>query len=439
MPKKFVNEPLIEFNPKLPKLSKSESKVLKLLVEAGRLIVPIYRLQENQKFPGANLYPHDVTRKEIEKAARRDPQILSPYTVVERINGKLVATSYHKKYAEHLKPIADILEEAAKITENKEFGRALKIQAKALLDGSYEKAVAAWLKIKLYILDISIGPINHFDDQLFFGKASYQAWVGTLDVEGTKRLNNYKNITLSASRRVLTLKERIDNLDKVKAKTIDVILFSGFMAKTKFVGVNLPMDVSLVEKYGSDITIFNQPNDLRLKEQIIPTFHSIFSPAFREGFTQEDLRRGNLRYIAIHELAHSYLYYRNAAKNLKDLFVCIYELAATVLGFRMAGRLLLEDVITSKQLESMIVAFMCRSFYLIKRNKEDKFMVNRTLGSAVFIKFMVETGALKERDGMIIPNFMKIFVSLHELSLILENLLSSGTRKDAENFIKRYG
>jgi len=26
-------------------------------------------------------------------------------------------------------------------------------------------------------------------------------------------------------------------------------LFSGFMAKTKFVGVNLPMDVDFVEKY----------------------------------------------------------------------------------------------------------------------------------------------------------------------------------------------
>ena len=42
MAKKLSSKLLIEFNPKLPKLSKSESKVLQLLIEAGKLIVPIY-------------------------------------------------------------------------------------------------------------------------------------------------------------------------------------------------------------------------------------------------------------------------------------------------------------------------------------------------------------------------------------------------------------
>lgn len=432
MPIASNTKPLIEFNPKLPKLSKNQRKVLKLLVEAGRLIVPIYLEQGKQS-------KIKIDRKELEKAAKKDPKILSPFTAVEKINGKLVATPYHIKYANLLKPIAEKLEEAAQITENKEFGKALKIQAQVLTHGNYEQSTAAWLKIEPYILDIAIGPVDHFDDELFSGKASYQAWVGTLDVEGTKRLNRYKAITLSASRKVLEPKERIENLDKVKAQTIDVVLFSGFMAKTKFVGVNLPIDVSIVKKYGSEITIFNQPNDLRMKEQITPTFHSIFSREFREGFSPEDLRRGNLRYIALHELAHSYLYYKNAAKNLKNLFVCIYELAATVLGLRIAGPLLLEDVITSKQLESMIVTFLCRSFYLINQHAKDKFMVNRVLGSAVFINYMIESGALKQSRGVVTPNFMKIFVSSHELSNILERLLSSGTRKDAEAFIKRYG
>src|SRR3989344_4779986 len=352
MTKKSNQEAIIEFNPKLPRLSASESKVLKLLEEAGK----------------------------------KDPAFLSQYTVIEKVNGKLVATAYHVKYAKLLAPIAEKLEKAASITDNREFGNALRIQAKALLTGSYNKA-----------------------------------------------------ITLSARRKTEVPQKRVDNRDKVKAKVIDVLIFSGFMARTKFVGVNLPMDVNIVEKYGSEITLFNQPNDLRLKEQILPSFSNIFSQSFREGFSQEDLRKGNLGYIAIHELAHSYLYYRNASKNLKDLFICIYELAATVLGLRMAGPLLLEDVITSKRLESMIVAFICRSFYLIKKAKTDKPMVNRVLGSAIFINFMLENGALKQRDGMVIANFMKIFIALQELSFILEQLLSSGTRKHTETFIKKYG
>ncbi|MCL4366172.1 hypothetical protein M1437_03000 [Patescibacteria group bacterium] len=425
------NQPLIEFNPKLPKLSKNESQVLKLLVEAGKLIAPIYTEQEKQAQQG-------MSQGEIERASKQNPEILSPYTVVEKIDGKLIATPYHIKYATFLKPIAEKLEEAAKITENKEFGKVLKMQAKVLMEGKYEQATAMWLGLKPYILDISIGPLYHFDDRLLYGKASYQAWVGVLDIEGTDRLNNYKSITLSADRKALVPKERINNLDHVKAKTIDVLLLSGMMARIKFVGINTPMDVRWVEKYGSEITILNQCNDLRLNEQILPAFNKIFTKAFKQGFSREDLRRGYLRTTALHELAHSFLYYRNSLKNLQDLFPIIHELAATVLGLRMAGSLLLKDRINNKQLESMMVAFISRSFHLIEKRKFDKLMSNYALGGTIFINFMIENGAIRRVDDCIYPNFMKIFVSLHELFNILEKLLSQGTKKDAKAFIKKY-
>lgn len=432
-------QPLIEFDPKLPKLSKNEKAVLKVLVEAGKLIIPPYLKQENSKFPGANFYPHDATKKEIEAAAKKNKDILSPYTVIERVKGKLVAIPYHVKYAPLLLPIADKLKEASRITENKEFAKALSLQAKALLEGTYEEAIKEWLKMKLYILDISIGPVDNFDDQLFFAKASYQAWVGVLDMEGTERLNNYKSIVLSPRRESLIPNERVENYDRVKAKVDEVVIFSGLIARTKFVGVNLPMDVNLVEKYGSEITLFNQPNDLRMKEQIVPTFNKIFPREFKEGFSSEDLRRGYLRSVAMHELAHSYLHYRNAVKNLQDLFPVIDELAATILGLRMSGLLLLKDRINNKQLESMIVTFLCRSFSHVRKGALNKSLIYYALGGTIFINFMLKNGALKEIRGMIMPNFMKIFVALHELSDMLEFLLSKGNHKDAEVFTRKYG
>src|SRR3972149_2299304 len=135
MTKVSGDKPLLEFNPKLPKLSKNEQAVLKLLVEAGKLIVPIYLEQEKQA-------KVKIDRREIEKAAKKDPKIASLYTVVEKQNGKVIAIPYHIKYAALLKPIAERLEEAARISENKEFGKALKIQAKALLEGGYEQATS---------------------------------------------------------------------------------------------------------------------------------------------------------------------------------------------------------------------------------------------------------------------------------------------------------
>jgi len=64
---------LISLNPKLPILNKNEKKVLSLLIEAASLVLPIYKLQENPKYPGANFYPHDATKEEIEDAAKKDP------------------------------------------------------------------------------------------------------------------------------------------------------------------------------------------------------------------------------------------------------------------------------------------------------------------------------------------------------------------------------
>lgn len=424
------SQPLIQFKPKLPRLSASEKAVLKLLVQAGKLVAPLYLEQEKQAQKGPK-------RLEIEKAGKNNPSVLSPYTVVEKINGKIVATPYHIKYAKLLKPIAEKLNEAASLSDNKEFGKTLKLRAKALLDGSYDEATIAQLKMKLYILDISIGPLDHFGGQLVSGKASYHCWIGVPDAEGTERLNNYKSITLSARREALLPKERIDT-NNVKAKVLDVVLLSGLMARIKFVGINLPLDTGIVEKYGAQVILFNQPNDLRIKEQILPTFNKIFSSAFREGFSKEDLRRGYLRTVALHELAHSYLYYRNASKKLEDLFPVIYELAATVLGLRMAGYLLLKDRITEKMLQSMIVALICRSYHLTHEGKADKSLTVYALGGAIFINFILEAGALKQFERTIVPNFTKIFVSLPDLANILESLLARGTRKEAEVFIKRY-
>lgn len=423
--------PLLRFNPSLPRLSASERIVLKLLLEAVKLVAPLYLEQENQALRSS------LSKEEIDKAGKIDLSIASPYSVLEKVNGKIVATPYYIKYAKLLKPISEKLNQAAKLTDNKEFGRFLYLKAKALLDGTYEDAIAAWLKMKPYILDIGIGPFEHLDDKLFFAKATYQAWVGVLDQEGSERLNNYKSIVLGARRKAMVPRERIDNLDKVKAKVIDVLLFSGLMARTKFVGVNLPMDVNFVQKYGSEITLFNQPNDLRVKEQILPIFNKVFPQAFKDEFELEDLTRGYLRYVAMHELAHSYLY-KNAPKNLQDLFQPINEVSASVLAFRMAGSLLLKDRITSKQLESMIVAFLCRSLYLMKKKDENKSLINYALTGSIFVNFLIESGALKEDKGLLIPNFMKIFVSLPDLSSILEHLLSSGTYKEAQAFVEKY-
>lgn len=434
-----MEKPLVLFKSKLPKLSKNEQKVLNLLVEAGKLIIPVYEKQENHASAGANFYPKNATKREIEVAASKNPEILSPYTIVERVKGKLVAIPYHKKYVELLKPVVNKLLEAARITENEDFAKRLEVQAKALLDGNYDEASKQWMVMKPYILDIVIGPIERYDDRLFFVKTAYQAWVGVMDDEMTKRFQKYQPIILSSRRKVLMASEKVDYYDKVQARVDNTILYAGRIARTMPVGINLPNDPNLMEKYGSEITVFKEVNTLRVKNEILPVFTKIFSKEFQKTFTTEDLEDGNLYVVILHELAHTYLRYRNSEKNLKELFPVIDELAASIMGMKVCGALLLKDIMSQRQLESIMLAFMARSFYLALKDKDNLARAHYITGAAIFLNFMLESGAVKEEGGISWPNFTKMFVSIEELASILERLLYQGTREDAESFIEKYG
>ncbi|OGE36435.1 hypothetical protein A3A14_00605 [Candidatus Daviesbacteria bacterium RIFCSPLOWO2_01_FULL_43_38] len=433
------DKPLVTFDAKLPKLSDNERKVLDLLLEAGRLIVPIYEEQENYKFPGANFYPHGVLKSEIEKAAKENPEILSPYTVVEKIDNKLVATPYHKKYAKLLKPVVEKLLVAAEVTSNKNFAECLKVQAKALLDGSYDEATICWMSVKPYILDINIGPVERYDDKLFFVKTAYQAWVGVIDKKNSQKLNKYKDVILSTRRKVAMASEKFDYYGKVQTRIDNTLLFAGLIARTKFVGVNLPNDPKLMEKYGSEITLFKEMHKLRFETALWPTFNRIFSPEFKKQFSAIDLERGSLYLTALHELAHTYLRYRDSEKRLQDLFPVIDELAASVMGIKMCGSLLLKDIASTQQLESIMLAFITRAYNFVLNEEDKPERGQYVIGGAVLLNFLLESGAIKRAGGVSWPNFMKMFVSFDELMSILGRVLSRGKRSDAEALIKKYG
>ena len=434
-----IIKPLIKFNPKLPNLSKNEKRVLDLLVQAAELIVPIYLQQENQRFPGSNFYPHDVTKEVLQKASKNNSDILSPYTVVERKNGKLVAIPYHEKYVKLLQPVAKKILAAAQVTDNKEFAKRLEFQAKALLEGNYDEATIYWMSMKPQTFNFLIGPVERYEDRLMFVKTAYQAWVGVMDKKYTNHFNKYKPIILSSRRKVMMPTEKVDYYDKVQSRVDNIVVYAGRIARTLPIGINLPNDPNLMEKYGSEISVFKQVAEMRVREEILPTFNKIFSADFKKAFTHDDLADGNLYLVILHELAHTYLRYRTSEKNLKDLFPIIDELSASVMGIKVCGSLLLKDIMTTKQLESIMLAFMARCFYLILDGSENISRIHYITGGAIFINFLLESGAIKESGGLSWPNFTKMFVSLDELASILERMLYQGTREDAESFIEKYG
>lgn len=430
---------VVHFKAKDLGLSAKEKKVVDKLVAAAEIIAPIYEQQENPRFEGANFYPHDASKEEILEAVKKNPEILSPFTMVERDKkGKLISIPYHVKFRKELGKVSSLLKNAAKISVNKYFARRLEVQANALLEGSYEASDIYWLSMKPYKIDIVIGPIERYHDKLFFTKCSYQAWVGLMNQELTEDAVKFKNFIVSSRRKVLVPSEKVDFLDKIQIRVDDTLLFSGLVAKFMFTSSNLPNDINLMSKYGSEITIFKPSFDEKFDNEHHPVFHAVFEEKFQNGYPPDLLRMGSFRNSYLHEIGHPLLRYRDAERRLKEYFPIYDEITASVLGVKACGSLLLKDVISEKELEAIIVMFISRAFSWWISYLKDPSVIHYAQGFAIAINFFLESGALREAKGFYWPNFTKLFVSIDELSDGLERILAIGTYEDAEQFVDKY-
>jgi len=122
-------------------LSQKEKVLFNKLISAAGLIASLYSKQKNNKYPGANFYPHDATKEEIEKAAKTTPAILSPYTFIERDkSGKLIAIPYHLKFKKELKEISKLLKEAASLSQDQNLKAYIRSRAEDLLTDNYDRS-----------------------------------------------------------------------------------------------------------------------------------------------------------------------------------------------------------------------------------------------------------------------------------------------------------
>lgn len=419
-------------------LTSSEKKVVQKLIEAAEVIAELYQLQENPRMPGSNFYPHDANKEEILRESQSNPDILSPYTVVERKNNKLIAIPYHVKYKDQLERIAKHIREAAKLTDNKEFSSRLYLQADSLLHGDYETSNIYWLSMKPYKIDFVIGPIERYDDKLFFTKCSYQSWIGIMDDAQTKEAIAFKDYIVCSRRKVLAPSEKVEFLNKVQVRVDHTLIFSGLISRYMFTSSNLPNDVNLMEKHGSEIVIFKQSFDKKFKTQHLPIFQAVFEDKFQQGYSPSVLRSGSLRNTYLHEISHSLLRYRDSERRLKEYFPVFDEIAASVFGVKACGSLLLKNMITQKELESIIVMFIARAFSWWISYLKEPGVLHYAKGFAIALNYFLENGAIRNSQGFSWPNFTKLFVSFTELADALERILAVGTYEDAKKFTDEY-
>jgi hypothetical protein len=257
---------------------------------------------------GANFYPADMTRAEFEAAldatADESAALRSLYTLVRRTgDGRLYAIPFHEAYSEPTQFAATKLLEAAELAEDPGFRRYLELRAEALLTDDYRESDMAWMAMKDNAIELVIGPIETYEDELFGYKAAHEAYVLLKDQEWSARLARVAEF-LPALQEGLP----VDAVYKTERPgtdadlgAYDAIYYAGQAnAGSKTIAINLPNDEEVQLEKGT--------RRLQLKNAIQAKFDGILLP-IADVLIAEDQRQ-HISFDAFfentmyHEVAH---------------------------------------------------------------------------------------------------------------------------------------
>ena len=141
---------------------------------------------------GANFYP-EMRRAELEAflARKTNEAARGFFTVIYHNSADLwIVLPYSEVYKDDLARASKLLEEAAALTPNTSLKTFLTLRAKAFLDDDYYASDVAWMKLDAPI-DITIGPYETYNDELFGYKAAFEAYVTLRDDKETAKMKNF--------------------------------------------------------------------------------------------------------------------------------------------------------------------------------------------------------------------------------------------------------
>ena len=142
---------------------------------------------------GANFYPENMTRESFEAWAKTlspeaRTQAESFFTVIRPgADGKLHPIPYSDAYKADLTACAKLLRDAAALTGNASLKHFLETRAAAFLSNDYYASDVAWMDVDAP-LDITIGPYETYNDEIFGYKAAFEAYINVRDEAETTKL-----------------------------------------------------------------------------------------------------------------------------------------------------------------------------------------------------------------------------------------------------------
>jgi len=396
---------------------------------------------------GANLYPADITKEEFEAAIEAAPEsaddLRGLYTLVRRDDdGNLTTTPYSEAYAEELQTVATNLRAAAELAEDQGLRRYLELRADALLSNDYQASDMAWMDMKTNTIDLVIGPIETYEDQLYGYKAGFEAFLLIKDQDWSQRLAKYAAL-LPALQRGLPVADEYKSEEPgtdSELNAYDVIYVAGDAdAGSKTIAINLPNDPQVQLEKGA--------RRLQLKNAMRAKFDGILVP-IGNLLIAEDQRQlvsfdAFFANTMFHEVAHG-LGIKNTVDGqgtvrqaMQEQASALEEGKADVLGLYMVTELLEQGELEGTELEQHLVTFTASIFRSIRFGAASAHGV----ANLVRFNFFQEAGAFErdEATGTYRVDFQATLEAIAALSERILVMQGDGDYAGAVDFVDQYG
>jgi len=403
-----------------------------------------------KKLPGANFYPEDMTRSEFESWVRTLPEAERQkaegfFTVIRRDRiGHLKTVPYSQEYKSDLAKSARLLEEAAGLTENATLKKFLLARGAAFYSNDYYESDLAWMDLDAPI-DITIGPYETYNDEIFGYKAAFEAYVNLRDDAETAKLKFFGD-HLQEVENNLPIDPKYRNPKLGSQAPIRVVneVFSAGDGEhgVQTAAYNLPNDERVVTQKGSKRVMLKNVQEAK--------FHSTLEPIAKRMLTagsQKDLSfESFFTHILAHELSHGIgphqitLAGRNSSprQEMKELYSAIEEAKADVTGLFMLQHLydrkLIEGGVSAeRKLYTTYLASTFRSLRFGLKEAHGK-------GMALQVNYLTDKGGFIARpDGTFEVDFAKIKSAVRDLDHDLLTLEATGDYAGAKRMLDELG
>lgn len=403
-----------------------------------------------KKLPGANFYPEDMARAEFEAWVKTMPEAERQkaegfFTVIRRdANRKLKAVPYSDEYKADLAKAARLMEEAAGLTSNATLKKFLLSRGAAFLSNDYYESDLAWMDLDAPI-DITIGPYETYNDELFGYKAAFEAYVNLRDEAETAKLKFFGD-HLQEVENNLPIDPKYRN-PKLGSQAPIRVVNEVFAAGDGEHGVqtaayNLPNDERVVTQKGSKRVMLKNVQEAKFHSTLEPIAKRVLAAADQKELSFDSF----FTHILAHELSHGIgphqisVAGRNTSprQELKELYSAIEEAKADVTGLFMLQHLydrkLIEGGASAER--KLYTTFLASTFRSLRFGLKDA----HGKGMAMQVNYLTDKGGFIARgDGTFEVDFGKIKNAVRDLDHDLLTIEATGDYAGAKKMLSELG